>query len=66
MQARLSTFLGEHPDESLAENVARCVQDPLKPLTENGRLRINTFLLILATIMLFVVGAFLFFSFGQP
>ncbi len=66
MQSRLSTFLREHPDESLAGNFARWVQDPLKPLTKNGRLRINTLLLILATIMLFVVGAFLFFSFGQP
>jgi hypothetical protein len=65
MQARLSTFLREHPDESLARNVARCVQDPLKPLTENGRFRINPLLLILTTIMQFVVGLFLFFSFGQ-
>ena len=66
MQTRLSTFLREHLEESLAGNGARSVQDPLKPLTENGRLRINPLLLILMTIMLFVVGLFLFFSFGQP
>ena len=66
MQARLSTFLREHPEESISGNLIRSVQDPLNPLTENGRLRINPFLLILATIMLFVVGLFLFFSFGQP
>lgn len=66
MQTRLSTFLREHLEESLAGNVAKSVQDPLKPLTENGRLRINPLLLILMTIMLFVVGLFLFFSFGQP
>ncbi len=66
MQARLSTFFREHLDESLAGNVAKSVQDPLKPLTENGRLRIDSLLLILMTIMLVVVGLFLFFSFGQP
>ena len=66
MQTRLSTFLREHLEESLSGNFAKSVQDPLKPLTENGRLRINPLLLILMTIMLFVVGLFLFFSFGQP
>jgi len=66
MQARLSAFLREHPEESISRNLVKAVQDPLKPLTEKGRLRINTFLLVLATIMLFVVGVFLFFSFGQP
>ena len=65
MQARFSTFLREHPEESFSGNFAKAVQDPLKPLTENGRLRTNPILLILATIMLFVVGFFLFFSFGQ-
>ena len=66
MQARLSNFLREHPEESISGNLLKAVQDPLKPLTENGRLRINPLLLILTTIMLFVVGLFLFFSFGQP
>jgi hypothetical protein len=66
MQARLSTFLREHPKESIFGSLVKAVQDPLKPLTENGRLRINPLLLILTTIMLFVVGLFLFFSFDQP
>lgn len=66
MQARLSTFFREHLEESLAGNLAKSVQDPLKPLTETGRLRINPLLLILMTIMLVVIGLFLFFSFGQP
>jgi len=66
MQARLSNFLREHPEESISGNLLKAVQDPLKPLTENGRLRINPLLLILTTILLFVVGLFLFFSFGQP
>jgi hypothetical protein len=66
MQVRLSTFLREHPEEGLCLNFARAIQDPLKPLGGNGRLRINPLLLILTTFMLFVVGLFLFFSFGQP
>jgi hypothetical protein len=66
MQARLSNFLREHPEESISGNLLKAVQDPLKPLTENGRLRINPLLLILTTIVLFVVGLFLSFSFGQP
>ena len=66
MQARLSSFLSEHPEESLSGNAARAIQYPLKPLTGNGRLRINPLLLILTAIMLFAVGVFLFFSFGQP
>ena len=66
MQARLSNLLREHPEESISGNLLKAVQDPLKPLTENGRMRINPLLLILTTIMLFVIGVFLFFSFGQP
>jgi hypothetical protein len=65
MQARLSTFLRQHPEESFSGNLVKAAQDPLKPLTENGRLRINPLLLILTTIMLFVAGLFLFCSFGQ-
>jgi len=66
MQGRLSAFLREHPEERLSLNFAKAIQDPLKPLGGNGRLRINPLLLILTTIMLFAVGLFLFFSFGQP
>lgn len=66
MQARLSKFFLEHPEERITGNLVKVIQDPLKPLTEDGRLRINTALLILGPIVLFVVGAFLLFSFGQP
>lgn len=66
MQARLGTFLRKHPEESLGGSFAKTIQDPLKPLRENGRLRVNSLLLILTTIIVFAVGFFLFFSFGQP
>ncbi len=66
MKERLSTFFREDPEECLSEHLARAIQDPLKPLTRNGRLRINPLLAGLAAIALFAVGIFLFFSIGQP
>lgn len=66
MQARLSGFLRAHPEESISGHLVKVVQDPLKPVTKNGRLRVNPLLLILTTIMVFAVAFFLFFSFGQP
>ena len=66
MQERLSTFFREDPEECLSEHLARAIQDPLNPLTGNGRLRINPLLLILTAIALLAVGIFLFFSLSQP
>ncbi len=66
MHGRLSAFLSEDPEERLSGHLTRAIEDSLKPLTSNGRLRINPLLLILTAIALFAVGVFLFFSFGQP
>jgi hypothetical protein len=66
MRERFSTFLREDAEERLSAYLARGIQDPLKPLSGNGRLRVNPLLLILTAITLFSVGVFLFFSFGQP
>lgn len=66
MGERLTCFLAADPEESLSRGLVRAVQDPLKPLTTEGRLRINPLLLILAAISLFATGTFLFFSFYQP
>jgi hypothetical protein len=65
VHGRLGTFLQKHPEESLFGNLARLIQDPLNPLTRNGRLRINPLLVILIAIVLFAFGLFIFFSFGQ-
>jgi hypothetical protein len=65
VHARLGTFLQKHPEESLFGNLARLIQDPLNPLTRNGRLRINPLLVILIAILLVAFGLFIFFSFGQ-
>jgi hypothetical protein len=66
MQMRLSGFLREHPEKGLSRNLAKAIQDPLKPITDNGRLRINPLLLILTAIVLFAVVLFLFFTLGEP
>lgn len=65
MAERLGSFLAADPDDSLSRCLARTIQDPQKPLTSEGRLRVNPLLLILAAVTLFAIGAFLFFSFGQ-
>ncbi len=65
-QGRLTTFLREDPEECFFQHLVTAIHDPLRPLTGNGRLRINPLLLILAAITLFAVCVFLFFSVGQP
>lgn len=65
MAERLRSFLAADSEDSLSRRLARTVQDPLKPLTSEGRLRINPLLLILAAITLFATGTLLFFSFYQ-
>jgi hypothetical protein len=66
MAERLTCFLAADPEESLSRGLVRAVQDPLKPLTTEGRVRINPLLLILGAISFFAIGIFLFFSFYQP
>ena len=63
MAERLTCFLAADPEESLSRNLIRAVQDPLKPLTTEGRLRISPLLLNLAALSLFAIGIFLFFSY---
>ncbi len=65
-RGRLTTFLRDDPEECLSQHLVRAIHDPLRPLTGNGRLRINPLLLILAAITLFAVCVFLFFSVDQP
>ena len=66
MAERLTCFLAADPEESLSRGVVRAIQDPLKPLTAEGRVRINPLLLILGAISLFAIAIFLFFSFYRP
>jgi hypothetical protein len=41
------------------------IEDPLKPRTNNGKVRINQILLLLATLAMLAGGTFLFFSVVQ-
>jgi len=46
--------------------VLRClIEDPLKPKTKKGNLRVNSILVLLAIMALLAGGTFLFFSFVQ-
>jgi len=65
MTERVRSFLAADSEDSLPRRLARTVQDPLKPVTSEGRLRINPLLLILAAIVAFATGTLLFFSFYQ-
>ena len=50
----------------LRDKVLRFVEDPLKPKTAAGRLRINPILLLLASLAVMATGTFLLFSLVQP
>ena len=40
----------------------RCIEDPLKPQRDNGKLRVNFIVLLLAVMALLAGATFLFFS----
>ena len=46
----------------IAQAFSRCVEDPLKPRTDNGTLRLNFIVLLLAVLSLLAGATFLFFS----
>jgi hypothetical protein len=66
MHERLSKFLTDDPEDRLWGHVIRRLADPLKPRTIDGRFRVNPLLLILGSVVLVVVGIFVFFSYGLP
>jgi len=66
MHERLSRFVTEDTEDCLRGHMARHLEDPLKPRTNNGRFRVNPLLLILGSVALVGVGIFLFFSYGLP
>ena len=54
----------QDPEERLFASLLRQIEDPLKPRTENGRIRLNPILLLLALILVLAAVTFLFFSVG--
>jgi hypothetical protein len=59
---RESYFAQEREDTILA-SLRHWTEDPLKPRTENDGVRLNPILLLLAVLITFSAGSFLFFSF---
>jgi len=63
--ARLRGFHSGIGKEPLGEALRRWIEDPLKPMTDKGNLRINPILVLLAMMALLAGSTFLFFSLGQ-
>lgn len=62
---RLGNFHAADRQERLGEALRRWIEDPLKPKTSSGNLRINPILVLLAVMALLAGGTFVFFSLVQ-
>jgi hypothetical protein len=62
---RLREFHAMDRQERLREALRRLIEDPLKPKTDKGKLRVNPILVLLAVTALLAGGTFLFFSLVQ-
>ena len=60
--ARLRSFHAKHQEERFVDALRRWIEDPLKPMTDKGNLRINPILALLAAMAALTGGTFLFFS----
>jgi len=65
MRERLLEFHAHERQERLLVAALRCLEDPLKPRTTEGRFRPNPFLLLLVILAVLAAGGFLIFSFVQ-
>jgi hypothetical protein len=63
---RLRSFHTANNAERLRDSLLRWIEDPLKPQTAAGRLRINSILVLLASLAVLAAGTFLIFSLVQP
>jgi hypothetical protein len=66
MRERLQSYLAQAPEDNILASLRHWTEDPLKPRTENGSFRLNPVLLLLAVLITFSAGSFLFFSFVHP
>ena len=64
MRERFMEFQAHDPEAHLFASLLRQIEDPLRPRDENGRLRLNPILFLLAVVLVLTTGTFLFFSFG--
>jgi hypothetical protein len=63
--ACLRSFRAKDQEERLVGALRRWIEDPVKPKTDKGTLRINPILVLLAAMTLLAGGTFLFFSLVQ-
>lgn len=63
--ARLRNFHGADRRERLGDAFLRWIEDPLKPRTDKGRVRLNRILFLLAALTVLAAGTFSFFSVVQ-
>ena len=65
LSERLRDLCAADQEARLGDAFVRWIEDPLKPRTDNGKLRLNRILLLLAALVMLAVGTFLFFSMAQ-
>ena len=63
---RLRSFHAANNAERLRDGLLRWIEDPLKPQTVDGRLRVNPILVLLVSLAVVTAGTVLFFSLVQP
>ena len=63
--ARLRSFHSGNAGELLENALRRWIEDPIKPKTEKGNLRINPIIVLLTAMSILTGGTFLFFSLFQ-
>jgi hypothetical protein len=63
--ARLRSFCAKDQEEWLVGALRRWIEDPVKPKTDKGNLRINPILVLLTAMAVLAGGTFLFFSLVQ-
>jgi len=66
MVKRLRELRAADCGERICNSVLRWIEDPLKPKTKDGRLRVNPILLLLVAMTLLETGTCVFFSLVQP
>jgi hypothetical protein len=60
--ARLRSFYAKNQEERFAATLRRWIEDPVRPKTDKGNLRVNPVLVWMAAIALLAGGTFLLFS----
>jgi hypothetical protein len=63
---RVWRFLDGEPHRGFRNLVQRFIEDPLKPRGDDGNVRINPILVLLAAVFLAAGGTFLLFSLLKP